>query len=284
MAEILYGTILRDKVQADLKHTIASLTKKPALTIIQVGSRPDSNAYIHQKKLFGEAIGAQVVHTQFEESVSENDLIHVIEKANEDKNIHGIIVQLPLPAHISQETVITSINPHKDVDGLTAENTKLLFDGVPGGHIPATARGIVSILEHYNIPLRGKRVVVVGRSVLVGKPTALALLRKDATVTIAHKETQDLAALTRTAEVLVVAIGDPEFITKKYLSEGQVVIDVGINVNPTPHEKRKLVGDVQFEDAASLVAAITPVPGGVGPMTVASVFQNLMDAYTQLEQ
>ncbi|MDQ3076743.1 MAG: bifunctional 5,10-methylenetetrahydrofolate dehydrogenase/5,10-methenyltetrahydrofolate cyclohydrolase [bacterium] len=279
MPQILSGTILRDTIREELRHTISQCTKKPTLVIIQVGDRPDSNTYIKQKKLFGEYIGAVVTHVFFQNSVTRDVLLQEIEKHNNDSNVHGILVQLPIPKHLDTERIIEIINPLKDIDGLTSYNTKLLFNGKGDGHLPATSRSIISLLDFYSIPIEGKHVVVVGRSNLVGKPTALALLQRDATVTIAHKETKDLGVITRQAQILVIAIGDPRFINEKYVLPGQTVVDVGINL-----VEGKLVGDVDFDGVKEIVSAISPVPGGVGPMTVASVFQNLLDAYRIQEQ
>ncbi len=278
MATILDGKAARDSLALTLRSKIEGLEDKLTLVILQVGDRPDSSAFIRQKKLFAKTIGAVIHHEQFSESIMEEELIEHIEKYNKDQSVHGIILQIPLPPHLHKEILLEKINPLKDIDGLTSINTKLLFDGNGEGLMPATARGIISLLEYYKISLKGKRVVVVGRSTLVGKPTALACLNKDATVTIVHTETPNLKEITRQSEILIVGIGDPEFITHEFVSKGQVIIDVGIN----PGEEKKIVGDTKFAELEPIVAAITPVPGGVGPMTVVSLFQNLLDAYTLL--
>ncbi len=285
---ILSGIEAREHIQNELTHTIASFTKKPTLVIIQVGDRSDSNTYINQKKSFAEKIGARVIHDQYSESVSQEEIIQKIDNYNADTTVHGIIVQIPLPAHLDKEAIINAIHPAKDVDGLTTHNTKLLFDGKKG-IIPATSRGIISLLSYYKIEITGKHVVVIGRSSLVGKPTALALLNLDATVTVAHKHTQNLKSITKQADILIVAIGDPEFITQDYTHKDQIVIDVGINVKnqdvkpENELSKRKVVGDVAA-DVKMLVKAISPVPGGVGPMTVASLFQNLVESCVKIEK
>jgi methylenetetrahydrofolate dehydrogenase (NADP+)/methenyltetrahydrofolate cyclohydrolase len=231
----------------------------------------------------GAEIGAEVIHQVFEMTINERELLAIIDEYNNNPDVQGIIVQIPLPKHLRKEHILEAIHPDKDVDGLTSRNIKALFDAsndlehkVRTGHIPATARGIITLLEHYHSDIEGRRVVIVGRSNIVGKPTALAFLQRNATVTLAHKHTKNLAALTRQAEILVVAIGNAEFITKEYVSPGQVVIDVGINRSA----EGKIVGDVKFDEVEPIVKAITPVPGGVGPMTVISLFQNLIDAYT----
>jgi methylenetetrahydrofolate dehydrogenase (NADP+)/methenyltetrahydrofolate cyclohydrolase len=281
MADILDGKIPREEIRSQLAGFVTNAQDKPTLAIIQVGDRPDSTAYIEQKKKFADSIGAKVIHKRFPNEVGQEELVSAIQTFNADKDIHGILIQIPLPPHLDKETLIDTVNPGKDVDGLTSANFKRLFEeNMKAGFIPATAKGVVALLDFYKIEISKKKVVVVGRSSLVGKPTALALLNRDATVTIAHKETQNLAELTKTADILIVAIGDPEFITKDYVKEGQTVIDVGIN----PDGTGRVVGDVKRSDIESIVGAISPVPGGVGPMTVASLFQNLIEAYDRSKE
>ncbi len=272
---ILLGTQIRDQIRERLSARISNANLKPILAILQVGKREDSTAYIAQKKLFAERIGASVKHIQYEETIKESALLDDIRLLNADDNIHGIILQIPIPEHLNKNTLIESIDPKKDVDGLTSANLKKLYENDPTGHMPATAKGIVTLLEHYKIPITGKKVVVVGRSSLVGKPVALALLNKDATVTVCHLETQNLEKETAQADILVVAAGHPHLITKNHVKEGQTIIDVGIN--PGSNGK-KFVGDVDFDAVQDIVSAITPVPGGVGPLTVASLFENLVSA------
>ncbi len=262
MSKILDGKKLSGEIAEDLNKKIGRLRIKPKLVIIQVGGLSESNTYIKHKKNFAEKIGALVEHKQFKNTVKESKLLVQIEKCNSDKSIHGIIVQLPLPKHLSPEIINEAINESKKVDG------GKFF-------LPATTQGIITLLERYKISIPGKKVVVVGRSELVGKPTALALLDQGATVTVCHRGTKDLKSETTRAQILVVAAGKPKLITEKHVSPNQVVIDVGININ----NKRKLVGDVDFEKVKNIVKAITPVPGGVGPMTVASLFENLLKAY-----
>jgi methylenetetrahydrofolate dehydrogenase (NADP+)/methenyltetrahydrofolate cyclohydrolase len=279
MALILNGKIARDALAEELSAKIKKCEQAPMLVIIQVGDRADSNSYIRQKKLFAERIGAKIVHRVYPEKASQDEILKEIEKNNKDKNIDGIIVQMPLPVHLDKQLLIEAVDPHKDVDGLTLRNAAHLYSNNPDGFVPATAQGIVSLLHFYNIPIEGKHVVVVGRSALVGKPTALALLNLNATVTLAHKYTEHLQTITKSADILIVAIGDPLFITQEYISPGQVVVDVGINA-----VDGALRGDVAFTEAEPIVAAISPVPGGVGPMTVLSLFQNLYTAYLKLHK
>lgn len=301
MTKILDGKLVRDKIAANLTKKIQKLTavplgRKPRLAIVQVGNLSESNAYIRQKILFGKKIGAIVNHLNLEQKVDEKKLINHITKLNQQTAIDGIIVQLPIPQHLNKNKIIDSIDPKKDIDGQTSINFKRLIENDPSGLIPATTKGIMTLLDHYKIPLSGKNVVVVGRSSLVGKPTALALLNQNATVTICHSKTKNLAEQTKKADILIVAAGKPKLITKNHVSKNQVVIDVGINVVGEPIQKnlikqtlgqrpenepesRKLVGDVDFDEASKVVDAISPVPGGVGPMTVASLFENLLEAY-----
>ena len=273
---------------------LSDLRSPPKLIIIQVGDLAESNAYIRQKILFGQKIGAIVDHQKLPENISQKNLQTTISKLNTDPSVTGIIVQMPIPASLDKDTIIDSITPQKDVDGLTSVNLKLLWENRSEGHIPATTKGILTLLDYYKIPIAAKKVVVVGRSFLVGKPTALAFLNRDATVTICHKETRNLKLETKNADILVVAVGKTNLITKDHVSADQVIVDVGINAinnRQTTNDKRlttkpeselssrKLVGDVDFENVSKIVAAITPVPGGVGPMTVASLFENLLAAY-----
>ncbi|MSR71310.1 MAG: bifunctional 5,10-methylenetetrahydrofolate dehydrogenase/5,10-methenyltetrahydrofolate cyclohydrolase [Candidatus Taylorbacteria bacterium] len=282
MVRFLDGKLVKAERQKALELAVAKLDFVPTLAIIQVGNRPDSNSYIEQKKKFGEDIGVKVEHIKFPEEVDEHEIISKIKLLNEDKSIQGIIVQIPMPVHIDRDLVIDAVDPKKDVDGLTATSLKYLFEGREGGFTPATTLGIISILKYYNIALEGKRVVLLGRSSLVGKPTMLALLNENSTVTICHSHTENLKEITQGADILIVAIGKPRFITHEYVSRGQIVIDVGINTIDHKLEGevagKKLVGDVDCAEVEDIVDAITPVPGGVGQMTVVSLFENLLKA------
>lgn len=290
MAQILDGKALNEKIAEDLKAEISRLEtlrargplgRRPKLVIIQVGDVPESNAYIGRKIKFGEKIGAVVEHIKFPETVSQKELTDELLTMNNEPSIHGIIVQLPIPKHLDKDEVIDSIDPKKDVDGQTAVNLKHLWEGKKGGFVPATTKGVITILDHYKIPIDRQNVVVIGRSSLVGKPTALAFLMRDATVTICHKATKNLPAYTKAADIIAVAAGKPNLLGKEHVARGQTVIDIGINAVENGDEvgPRKLIGDVNFEEVKEIVSAITPVPGGVGPMTVASLFQNLLEAY-----
>lgn len=284
MTLILDGKIVRAGVEKTLKADIAGFSVPPKLAIVQIGNREDSNAYIAQKKKCADSVGAHVDHIHFDEAVRTLDVVRRIEELNKDENIHGIILQLPVPSHIDPQDIIEAIDPRKDVDGLTSKNLKLLWTHKESGFVPATAKGILSLLDYYKIPLVGKKVVVVGRSVLVGKPVALLMLNRGATVTICHSGTLDLKKETILADILIIATGKENLIGREHVCSGQVVIDVGINVVSGKSleeeiEGKKLVGDVDFEKVKDVVSAISPVPGGVGPMTVISLFENLLKAY-----
>ena len=300
-ATILDGKVVRDKIAKELSSQISKLNTKPKLTIIQVGDLPESNAYIRQKILFGEKIGAIVQHKKLTENTSQKDLLTIISELNSDSDVTGIIVQLPIPDKLDKDQIINKIDPIKDVDGQTATNLKLLLENKKGGYIPATTKGILTLLNYYRIPVHGQNITVVGRSSLVGKPTALALVNLDATVTICHSRTKKLPEKTKNADILIVAAGKPNLITKNHVSQNQTVIDVGINAVNQNHLRgvgsftsevksnkpeselpsTRLVGDVDFAEVSKIVAAISPVPGGIGPMTVASLFENLLEAYNK---
>ncbi len=263
MAKILDGKKLNAQIAEGLKKKITKLRAKPKLLIIQVGENAESSTYIKRKIIFGERIGALVELKRYPANIREKKLISEIENFNIDRLTHGVIVQLPLPPHLNQSRIIGALNPDKDVDGFHGHFT------------PATARGVITMLDSYGLKIAGKKAVVVGKSELVGKPIALALLSRGATVTVCHKQTKDLKKETLQAEILVVAAGHPKLITKNHVSKGAVVVDVGINIL----KNKKLVGDVDFPNVSKLTKAISPVPGGVGPMTVASLFENLLEAY-----
>jgi methylenetetrahydrofolate dehydrogenase (NADP+)/methenyltetrahydrofolate cyclohydrolase len=275
MAKILDGKKLSGVLALRLLTKVETLKNKPKLVIIQIGKLAESNTYIKNKKLFGEKIGAIVEHKRYANRVKESRVISDILKCNRDASVHGIMVQLPTPKNFDKEKVLEKIDPRKDVDGLTATNTKHLFDNNEA-FIPATTKGIIGLLEEYRIKLTGKRIVIVGQSSLVGRPTMLTLLNQNATVTMCHKNTKNLAEETRRADILITAVGHPKLITKKHVAKNQIVVDIGIIIT----KRGKVVGDVDFKSAAKVVKAITPVPGGVGPMTVASLFQNLLKAYS----
>lgn len=290
---LLDGKKLRDLTADQLKTDIADFMSEnaqtaPTLAIIQIGDLAESNTYITQKKLFAEKVGAKILHEIHPNKISEEELIAEIKKLNKDDKVHGIIVQLPIPASLDKQRIIDAIKPEKDVDGLTATNFKLLGANNGKAIVQATTLGVISLLKHYEIPMDGKKAVVVGRSMMVGKPLSLALLNENATVTICHRHTKNLAEETRQADILIVAAGSAHLITKEYVKEGQTIIDVGINFVDEAEQKpeneipkKHMVGDVDFENVKNIVAAISPVPGGIGPMTVASLFQNLVKTWKE---
>ena len=281
MVLILDGKKIQREIQTRLKQTIHEKAEqgfsKPCLAIIQIGNNKESEFYIVNKKKFAEAIGAQVLHIHLPEQISEEEVLKEITNVNSDDSVHGIILQLPLPKQLHKESLLEAINPKKDVDGLTSTNIKGLWINDKDSIIPATTRGIISMLEYHNIQIEGKNVVVIGRSTLVGKPTAMALLNKNATVTICHSGTVNLEYITLEADIIISAIGRPRFITELHVKPHQTIIDVGTTVEEI--QTKKLVGDVNFNEVSKIVGAISPVPGGVGPMTVTSLFENLVDAY-----
>lgn len=260
--------------EQELFSKVSSLSTKPHLVIIQVGNNPASTKYIEYKKRFAERVSAEVTHKQFNDTLFEAELVDAIKTFSKDAAVTGIIVQLPLPQGIRPWIVMDAIDPKKDVDGLTSYNLRHVYEN-DEIIVPATTKGIFTLLEHYNIPLAGKHVVVVGRSSLVGKPTALACINRNATVTVCHSHTSNLADITKTADILIVAIGQPHLIKENYIKEGCVVIDVGITVD----ENNKVAGDVLMSSLSEKADAVSPVPGGVGPMTIVSLFENLLQAY-----
>lgn len=264
MLKILDGKIIRDEIITKLKKEIGAFLTKPILAIIQIGDLEESNKYIKAKKSFAEKIGVEVRHIKFVDDISQNEIIVEIQRLNQEEVISGIILQLPIPKNLNSLEIIETINPQKDVDGLTLL-TKFT---------PATARGVLTLLDYYKIDVVGKRVVVMGRSKLVGLPIAKALQERGAEVSIVHSKTENSREITKQADILIVAIGKPNLIDETYVKEGQVVIDIGINF-----QGERLVGDVNLERVKNIVTAITPVPGGVGPLTVASLFENLLNIF-----
>ena len=275
-AQILDGREVRTVLMPKLMEKIRGLSFVPTLAIIQVGDRADSNSYIKAKKSFAKKIGVNIKHIQLSENISQEKVISAVWECNADPNIQGIIVQLPLPTDIDRDSVINTIDPNKDVDALTAVNIKKLSEGDMGkvrpSLIPATARGVRELLDFYKISLRDKKVVVIGRSELVGKPVAAMCQNEGAVVTVCHSKTPDLVTETRKADIVICAVGKSGLIQVKHVKAGQVIIDVGINRK----EDGTLVGDIDFESVKDIVAAITPVPGGVGQMTVLALFENLV--------
>lgn len=272
--KILNGITVRDFLAEKIKKELKKIKAKPKLVIIQVGDNERSSVYVKQKKIFGEKLGFEVEYIQLDKNIGQKDIISKIEILNNDKFVNGIIVQLPIPKKLNQSEIMEKISPLKDVDGMNYKNLGLILGGDMTHIIPATTRGILSLLDFYKINISGKKIVIIGRSLLVGRPTALSFLNKDATVTICHSKTINLKDEIKKADIIISAIGIPKFIKKSFVRKGQVVIDVGIS-----KIGNQIVGDVDFKPVSKIVSFITPVPGGIGPMTVVSLFENLLLVY-----
>lgn len=272
-ATIIDGRKIRDERLPGLQARFKALLHTPVLAIVQVGDRPDSNAFIKAKKDFAVNVGVEVKHIQVAENVSQDELVKAIEECNEDPKVRGIVVQLPLPLTLNTDSVIETIDPEKDADGLTATNVKKWLGGRQDAIMPATARGIRDMLKYYKVDIFGKKVTIIGRSMLVGKPITAMCLNENATVSVCHSKSSNLADETKSADVIICATGKPNLIGKDHVKPGQTVIDVGISKSLDG----KIAGDVNFDEVSGIVSAITPVPGGVGPMTVVSLFENIAD-------
>ena len=276
MAQLIDGKLISTQIKDELKLEVAALKEQgiiPCLAVIQVGKDPASSVYVNNKKKACAYIGMESLSYELEENISQEELLSIIDELNHNEMVHGILVQLPLPKHIDEEAVIQAISPKKDVDGFHPETVGNMCIG-SNGFLPCTPAGVIQLLKRSNIEICGKECVVVGRSNIVGKPMALLLLRENGTVTIAHSKTTDLKEITKRADILIAAVGKPKFITSEYVKEGAVVIDVGIHRNAD----NKLCGDVDFDNVVDKVSAITPVPGGVGPMTIAMLMNNCVEA------
>lgn len=274
---VIDGKALAAKMQAALAEKTARLKVEkglvPGLVVILVGEDPASQVYVRNKERSALAAGFKSEVVRVPASISEEELLELIERYNQDDAWHGILVQLPLPAHISEEKVLLAIDPDKDVDGFHPTNMGKFWSGHPV-MIPSTPAGIMEMFKEYQIDLEGKTALVIGRSNIVGKPMAQLLLDANATVTIAHSRTKNLAELARQADILVVAIGRGHFVTKEFVKPGAVVIDVGMNRD----ENGKLIGDVKYDEVAEVASHITPVPGGVGPMTITMLMEQTYEA------
>ena len=279
MAQIIDGKKIAQEIKDELREKVLALQEEGvsvSLAVIQVGDDPASSVYVNNKKKACAYIGIRSVAYELAEETTEDELLSLIDELNRDTSVNGILVQLPLPSHIREEQIIRAIDPNKDVDGFHPENVGRLVTGGKG-FVSCTPAGIIQLLKRSGIAIRGKNCVVVGRSNIVGKPMALLMLREDATVTVAHSKTQNLKEICRQADILIVAIGKPQYITADYVKEGAVVIDVGIHRS----EGKKLCGDVNYDEVFPSVAAITPVPGGVGPMTIAMLMNNCVDSVSR---
>ncbi|MBO4679453.1 MAG: bifunctional methylenetetrahydrofolate dehydrogenase/methenyltetrahydrofolate cyclohydrolase FolD [Lachnospiraceae bacterium] len=274
--ELIDGKLISQTIKDELKARVAELKKRGhsgSLAVIQVGNDPASSIYVKNKKKACEYIGIGSVSYELSESTSEKELLKIIDELNNKPEIIGILVQLPVPAHIDEDKIIRAISPKKDVDGFHVENVGALCVG-ERGFVSCTPAGVIQLLKRSNVDIAGRHCVVIGRSNIVGKPMALLMLRENATVTICHSKTQNLKEICKEADILIAAVGKPRMINHEYVKEGAVVIDVGIHRD----ENNKMCGDVDFDDVKDMVSKITPVPGGVGPMTIAMLMNNCVEA------
>jgi methylenetetrahydrofolate dehydrogenase (NADP+)/methenyltetrahydrofolate cyclohydrolase len=277
-AQILDGKSLAAAVRLAVKESVSRLAQRgirPGLAVILAGDDPASRVYVRHKTLACEETGVQSRVLTFDRSVSQSELVETVEALNADPAIHGILVQLPLPRQVDAARVLALVSPAKDVDGFHAMNLGALVSGAPG-FVPCTPAGVMRLLDHAKVSLRGRHAVVIGRSNIVGKPLALLLLREDATVTICHSKTRDLEKVTLDADILIAAVGRAKLVTREMVKPGACVIDVGVNRGADG----KLAGDVDFDAVKNVAGSITPVPGGVGPMTIAMLLENCLRAAT----
>ncbi|MDE7277400.1 MAG: bifunctional methylenetetrahydrofolate dehydrogenase/methenyltetrahydrofolate cyclohydrolase FolD [Lachnospiraceae bacterium] len=276
MPQIIAGKEISAQIKEELKEKVTAMKKEGisvCLAVIQVGDDPASSVYVGNKKKACAYIGIASLSYELPEETTQEELLALIDKLNKQEDVDGILVQLPVPKHIDEDAVIRAIAPEKDVDGFHPQSVGALCIG-QRGFVSCTPAGIIQLLKRSGIEIAGKECVVIGRSNIVGKPMALLLLRENGTVTVAHSRTKDLKEVTKRADILVAAVGKPKMITREYIKEGAVVIDVGIHRN----ENNKLCGDVDYDDVAPVCSAITPVPGGVGPMTIAMLMNNCVES------
>lgn len=287
MAKLIDGRAIAEKVYVDLRCEIAQLKSKgvtPGLAVILVGDNPASRAYVRSKDRMCRDLGLHSVKLELPGSTTQSELLARVEEMNRDRAIHGVLVQSPPPKQIDEAVIVRALDPHKDVDGFHPENIAKLALGDPAGLVPCTPLGVQRLLIESKIDIGGAHVVILGRSMIVGKPLALLLMQKnkdaDATVTVVHSRSRNLAEITRSADILIAAIGQPNFVKAEHVRNGVVVVDVGINrVEDAATERGyRLVGDVAFDEVANKASAITPVPGGVGPMTIAMLMSNTVKA------
>ena len=290
MPNLIDGRAIAEKVYVDLRREIAELKTKgvtPGLAVVLIGDDPASRAYVRSKDKMCRELGLHSLKLELPASTTQTELLNRVEELNADSNIHGILVQSPPPAHIDEAAIVRALDPRKDVDGFHPENVAKLVLDDPSGFVPCTPLGVQRLLIESKININGAHVVVLGRSMIVGKPLALLLMQKNAdanaTVTVVHSRSRDLAEITRSADIIVAAIGRAGFVKADHVREGVVVIDVGINrVDDAAIERGyRLVGDVSFDEVSKKASAITPVPGGVGPMTIAMLMSNTVKAARQ---
>jgi methylenetetrahydrofolate dehydrogenase (NADP+) / methenyltetrahydrofolate cyclohydrolase len=286
-AKLLSGTdvsqTIKDRLQEQVNQILIKNQPRPKLVVLLVGNHPASVSYVTKKKQDALAVGFLSEVKELSNTISQMELLQEIRRCNEDSSIHGILVQLPLPKHIENEAVINAIDPAKDVDGFHPINVGRFHTNQPS-FVPCTPKGVLTLLQSTGVPLAGKHALVIGRSNIVGKPVALLLLAEDMTVTISHSKTSNIKAMALQADVIVAAVGKPAFVKADWVKPGAIVIDVGINRMPLDGGKTKLIGDVDFDAIKEIASWITPVPGGVGPMTIASLLENTMQAYEKAQR
>ena len=275
---ILDGKIVANKLKDEIKEKVSSLEIKPGLAVICIGDNPASKIYVKLKRKMCEELGIYIEEHNYDENVTQDELIELIDDLNEDDSIHGILLQSPIPYHLNILELFDRISPKKDVDGFNSVNVGKLSQG-QDCFVPCTPLGIMRILKEYNIEIEGKNCVVVGRSNIVGRPMAQLLINANGTVTVCHSKTKNLSEITKTADILIVAVGKPKFITADMVKDGVTVVDVGIN---RVEGSKRIKGDVDFENVKDKCEFITPVPGGVGPMTIITLMSNLLKAYEDL--
>ncbi len=281
MALLIDGKRISNEIKEELKQEVTKHKEEGitiTLAVIQVGTDPASSVYVGNKKKACEYIGIASLSYELPENTSQAELLALVEQLNSDPKVNGILVQLPLPSHINEDLIINTINPAKDVDGFHPQSVGALCIGNKG-FVSCTPAGIIELLKRSQIQIEGKECVIIGRSNIVGKPMALLMLRENATVTICHSRTKNLKEIAKRADILIVAIGKPRFVTREFIKEGSVVIDVGIHRD----SDNKLCGDVDYQDVYEKVGAITPVPGGVGPMTIAMLMKNCVETINLLK-
>ena len=276
---LLDGKSVSNEILQNLKKEVSKYSKKPGLAVILANSNPASRIYVSSKEKRAQELGFQSSVYKFGQNVSQKEIIKLIKELNEDKNTHGILVQLPLYGHLNEEEIIEAINPKKDVDGFHPVNKGKLQSGLKPYAICCTPLGIIKLLEYYNIDIEGKNALVIGRSNIVGKPMAQLLLQKNATVTIAHSKTKDLKSYTKHADIIISATGTPDILKANMIKKGAVVVDVGI----IRDFKGKVHGEVEFNKIKDIASYITPVPGGVGPMTIAMLMQNTYNLFLEAQ-
>ena len=279
MVVILDGKQLSNKIKEELKNKIKKYEKKPGLAIILVGNKSDSEIYVRMKKKACEYVGINNFDFHYDENISENIILDKINELNNDNNINGILVQLPLPQHLNKDKILNSIKIEKDIDGFHEANVgKLTLNKF--SVCPCTPIGVIKLLDHYNIELKGKNIVVIGKSNIVGLPLSLLLLHREATVTITHSNTIDLPSVTKNADILISACGQPQMINSNYIKDDVIIVDIGISrIDYNNKKGYKIVGDVDYDNVINKVKAISPVPGGVGPMTIAMLLENCVNNF-----